>query len=61
VPKLHPRRVKIESNAAFALKFGRAKKKSARRKARRARTIARETAWLLSVGIDPTESEAPVA
>jgi hypothetical protein len=61
VQKLRPRREKIELNAAFAAKFGRAKKKSARRKLRRQRVIARNTAWLLSVGVDPKESEAPVA
>lgn len=58
---MRPSRVKAEMNEAFADRFGRAKKKSVRRKERRARTIARETAWLLSVGIDPSDSEAPVA
>lgn len=48
-------------NAAFADRFGRAKKKSTRRKLRRKRTIERETAWLTAHGIDPKESEAPVA
>lgn len=48
-------------NAVFAAKFGLRKKKSLRRKLRRKRTIARETEWLIAHGIDPTESEAPVA
>lgn len=48
-------------NEAFADRFSRRKKKSVRRKLRRKRTIARETAWLIAHGIDPTESEAPVA
>jgi hypothetical protein len=43
------------------VKFGLRKKKSTRRKARRARTIERETQALLALGIDPTESEAPIA
>lgn len=59
--KRDPRREKREANARFALKYGRRRKKSLRRKLRRQRTIARETAWLISVGVDPTESEAPVA
>lgn len=48
-------------NAAFAAKFGLRKKKSLRRKLRRKRTVARETAWLVAHGIDPKASEAPVA
>jgi hypothetical protein len=59
--KLDPGREKTEVNAAFAAKFGLQKKKSTRRKARRARTLQRETTWLVLHGIDPTESEAPIA
>jgi hypothetical protein len=59
--KRNPRRDKIESNAVFAAKFELRKKKSLRRKLRRKRTIARETAWLVAHGIDPKASEAPVA
>lgn len=58
--KLNPRALKIASNEAFALKYARTKKKGSRRKTRRERTLARELAWLLSVGVDPKESEAPV-
>lgn len=59
--KLDPRADKRETNEAFAAKFSRMKKKSVRRKARRERLIERETLWLVSHGISPAESEAPIA
>jgi hypothetical protein len=59
--KLNPRREKGLLNEAFADRFGKKKTKSIRRKERHARVLVRETAYLVSLGVDPKESEAPVA
>ena len=59
--KLNPRAEKRAVNEAFALRFIREKKKGSRRKLRHERVVARETAVLIALGVDPTESKAPVA
>lgn len=59
--KLNPRAEKIVSNEAFADRYGKKKTKSIKRKERHARVIVRETVILVGLGIDPKESEAPVA
>jgi hypothetical protein len=61
VRKLDPRAEKTASNEAFADRFGKKKTKSIKRKERHARVIVRETEFLVSLGVDPKESEAPVA
>jgi hypothetical protein len=59
--KLNPRAEKTVSNEAFADRFGKKKTKSIKRKERHARVVVRETAYLVALGVDPKESEAPVA
>lgn len=48
-------------NEAFAERYGRKTKKGVRRKNRHQRIIQREAEWLVSVGIDPSQSEQPIA
>ena len=59
--KLNPRAEKTLTNADFADRFGKKKTKSIKRKERHARVIARETEILVGLGINPTESDAPIA
>jgi hypothetical protein len=61
VKKLRPVADKRDMNEAFALKHGRKTKKSTKRKLRHERVVVRETARLIAMGIDPTQSEAPIA
>lgn len=60
--KLHPLAEKAEANEEFARQFGRRSSKATRRKERHERVVARETAWLRSVGVEnPDLLEVPVA